>query len=509
MLNNKYFILICWSFLLVTSISFSQVGIGTTTPNSSLDIRSSSQATPANTDGILIPKVDTFSATNPNALQDGMLVYLTSNVTHNSILYTQGFHYWNNTTTRWIPITSIERINDLLDGKSDIDGSQDGSSVFLGVNAGANDDSSDNKNVAVGFEALQDINGSTNNEGDNNVAIGYRSLTENTIGRRNTAVGHTAMTLNTTGKNNTALGGQALNSNTEGDSNVALGAFTLAKNTTGKNNVSAGNQSMRYNVTGEGNTALGDYSLKGDLDDTSPVAGSGNFNVAIGSQALEGLESGHNNIAIGYRAGNSMVSNNGSVFIGYEAGFNETNADRLYIENSNAGQSSALIYGDFSTNKVRINDFLGIGKEAVTNALEVNGSASKSTSGAFIANSDRRLKKNIVSINGQTALETLEKLRGVTYEWNDTSTKMKRPEGVQYGFIAQELMTVFPEKVSKDSLGFYQTAYGDYDAFFVEAIKELNDKIKLLELENLKLKIAENKLNKIESRLQILEKNKN
>ena len=86
---------------------------------------------------------------------------------------------------------------------------------------------------------------------------------------------------------------------------------------------------------------------------------------------------------------------------------------------------------------------------------------------------------------------------------------MKRPEGIQYGFIAQELMKVFPEKVSKDNLGFYQTAYGDYDALFVQAIKELNTKVEGLETENQQLKKMLSKYEELEVRLSVLENKTN
>lgn len=364
--------------------AIAQVGVGTTNPNASLDIRSSNQATPANTDGLLIPKIDEFPATLPTGAQNGMLVFVTGAGTPS-----RGFYYWNFGSLSWIPLQNIERINDLIDGKSDVDGSEDGSSVYLGINAGANDDSSDNKNVAIGFQALEDVDGSANNEGDNNVAIGYYSLRQNTTGRRNTSIGHLSMAQNLTGNNNTAIGGQALQSNTTGSSNISIGAFSSSNNTTGINNVTMGNQSMRYNVTGNGNTALGDYALKGSLDDVSPVNGSGAFNVAIGSQALEALETGDNNTAVGYESGNSITSgannvalgyqaanslvdgnenvvigreagnsitdDSGNVFIGYQAGFNESNSDRLYIENSNAGQNGALIWGRFDNDILRVN----------------------------------------------------------------------------------------------------------------------------------------------------------
>ena len=83
-------------------ISFAQVGINTTTPNAQLDIRSNNQTTPSNTDGILIPKVDTFPATNPGANQQGMLIYLTTVATFSSVSKQPGFYYWDGT---WKPVS--------------------------------------------------------------------------------------------------------------------------------------------------------------------------------------------------------------------------------------------------------------------------------------------------------------------------------------------------------------------------------------------------------------------
>jgi|GEM_PF-713614 len=95
MKNTIFFALFCVSFW-----SHAQVGINTTTPNAQLDIKSSNQAAPANTDGILIPKVDAFPAINPTAAQKGMLVYLTTISGANQ----PGFYYWNN--PGWVGIVS-------------------------------------------------------------------------------------------------------------------------------------------------------------------------------------------------------------------------------------------------------------------------------------------------------------------------------------------------------------------------------------------------------------------
>lgn len=92
-MKRKYILV----FILSSFYCMSQVGINTSNPNAQLDIRSSNQATPANTDGLLIPKVDAFPAINPTAAQQGMMVYLTTTSSTNL----PGFYFWDNPTTSW------------------------------------------------------------------------------------------------------------------------------------------------------------------------------------------------------------------------------------------------------------------------------------------------------------------------------------------------------------------------------------------------------------------------
>ncbi|WP_456438456.1 tail fiber domain-containing protein [Psychroserpens sp.] len=80
---------------------FAQVGIGNTDPKATLDITIADSNNPLNTDGILVPRVNTLTFTDLNADQNGMLVYLTTDVTISSVLYTKGFYYWDNGITNW------------------------------------------------------------------------------------------------------------------------------------------------------------------------------------------------------------------------------------------------------------------------------------------------------------------------------------------------------------------------------------------------------------------------
>lgn len=85
------------AFVLYVGLSNAQVGINTTDPQAQLDIRSSNQATPANNDGILIPKIDDFPTTSPTTAQDGMLVFVTG-----LGIPAKGFYYWDQTIPGWI-----------------------------------------------------------------------------------------------------------------------------------------------------------------------------------------------------------------------------------------------------------------------------------------------------------------------------------------------------------------------------------------------------------------------
>ena len=227
----------------MTWLKDGRVGMNDTAPDARLDIEAINQATPSNTDGILIPRVDAFPATNPGIGQNGMLVFLT---TDNS------FYYWRNSTTSWEKLSSVERIDDLADGKSDNDGTNNGSSIFIGVNAGANDDASDNRNVAIGYQSMQN-----NNIGNNNTAIGYHSLANNNSGDNNSAIGNFTLFANTTGRVNVAHGSYALYDNTTGRYNVAIGSSALENNTLGDYNTAVGVSASISNAIFDNTTAVG------------------------------------------------------------------------------------------------------------------------------------------------------------------------------------------------------------------------------------------------------------
>jgi hypothetical protein len=535
----KMILFFCVLFSLATT---AQVGIGTSNPQATLDIFTSNPASPSETEGILIPRIDEFPAVNPGVGQDGMMVFATGNGS-----VEKGLYYWDHDALSWISFLTVgvERINDLLDGKSDLSGS----SLFVGLQAGESDNGGNNQNTGVGFQALNANISATDNTAfghralwsletgiGENTAIGVSALSSTPIGRQNVAIGWRAMVnagpdvrrataigyqamSESTGGAGTAVGIESMRFTTTGSENAALGNRSLYSNTTGDRNTAIGHQAMLNNTTANRNTAMGYQALS-----TNTTGGN---NAAFGYQTLGLNEQGNDNVALGYHAGRNITGSqnvvigrsagrgefdvlnpiNGNVFIGYQAGYFETNSNRLFIENSDANETGALIYGEFDNDLLRFNAAVGIGRNAATNALEINGEASKTTAGAFVANSDRRLKKNIQTIAGKQALQLIEQMHGVTYEWNDNITGNNRPDGIQYGFIAQELQTVFPEKVTEDAMGYFQTAYGDYDALFVQAIKALKQDNEALKKQVSELKTMIERLLALEAMMSATQNN--
>lgn len=81
------------------------------------------------------------------------------------------------------------------------------------------------------------------------------------------------------------------------------------------------------------------------------------------------------------------------------------------------------------------------------------------------AASDQRLKRDIATIT--QPLEKVMALRGVTYNWKDTSLPKR-----MMGMIAQEVLAVVPELVFQNKAdGFYGINYGETAGLLIEAIK--------------------------------------
>ncbi|MCP3942524.1 MAG: tail fiber domain-containing protein [Desulfobacteraceae bacterium] len=155
----------------------------------------------------------------------------------------------------------------------------------------------------------------------------------------------------------------------------------------------------------------------------------------------------------------------------------QTDAFTFYVQhgaNTTRGLFNVKSNGpsmEYSHFYIRGDGNIGVGTKNPSYKLDVNGIVRAHN----VSASDARWKTNINTM--ENALEKISKLRGVTYEWIDSS----RGAGNQIGVIAQEVEAVFPEVVSTDNEGYKSVAYSQLVAPLIEAVKTLkaeNDQLK-------------------------------
>jgi hypothetical protein len=153
------------------------------------------------------------------------------------------------------------------------------------------------------------------------------------------------------------------------------------------------------------------------------------------------------------------------------------NSNSAALQAYSTGNNSAFMSfhkgGHYAINMGLDNDnvFRIGGWSASGNRLQMDMSGNLTMAGNVTAFSDVRLKGEIETVT--EALDKITQLRGVTYIRTDKDA----PEGRQMGVIAQEIMEVIPEVVTKDSSGMYNVAYGNLAGLFIESIKELKSQL--------------------------------
>jgi hypothetical protein len=169
---------------------------------------------------------------------------------------------------------------------------------------------------------------------------------------------------------NTATGDFALfsNDNTQGQFNTAIGFNALRNNTTGDHNTAFGLNTLLFNTSGTGNMGIGGGCLRNNLV--------GNNNTAIGFQAMS-ANTASDNSAIGYQALFKNTTGNSNNAFGFQALFANTtgffnNAHGTLALDSNTTGIFNNGFGDSALgNNVTGNNNTAIGDAA---GLNVTGS---------------------------------------------------------------------------------------------------------------------------------------
>lgn len=310
-----------------------------------------------------------------------------------------------------------------------------GGSVFVGENAGLNDDGSDNGNVGLGLYALN-----TNVSGSDNVAVGVDALRSSTS-TANVAIGTRALRANSSGAGNTAAGFDSLTSNTTGDGNAAYGARSLFGNTSGSNNVAVGNLALHTNTSGYNNVGLG-YAAGRFIADGTTANQTGYNSIFLGTGTRANANGEYNQIVIGADA---IGNGSNSVTLGGSSITRTILRASVGIGTTTPAAQLSVSGGNILINDAVINS--GTPKAAITweylnSALAVTQSAYWNLSGSNLIASSTSWNIGIGTTNPGTKLEVNGSIRltpGATTSDIILPTAGQRISIGSYGTISQTI----------------------------------------------------------------------
>ena len=120
------------------------------------------------------------------------------------------------------------------------------------------------------------------------------------------------------------------------------------------------------------------------------------------------------------------------------------------------------------------------GNTTLGGTLDVSGNiTAKGDITAFYDQSDRRLKKNVETIDD--ALSIINNLRGVRFDWNEEAQKLNKNVDLnkrELGVIAQEIEKELPEVIKEGLGGYMAVRYEKITPLLIQCIKEQQTMIK-------------------------------
>jgi hypothetical protein len=496
----------------------SNVGIGTTSPNSRLTVKGS--GTSSSTFGLNITNSsdtsllrvrddgrfdiqDTKTSVDPNGYWNiaGKMTLTNAVSSSNVVLAVKGLSVQTGNLQEWqnssgAVLGAVQPYGAAYFNKGTSD-----TNLFLGKDSGLSNNVTGTGNQGLYHTFIGTEAGRSSTTGESNTAVGYQALRTATTQNYNTAVGFGALFSNIA-SSNVAVGYEALKANTSASSNNALGYRALTSNTTGVNNLAIGTSSLGSNVNGDRNIAIGNGALQ--------LNSSGVRNIAVGLNAglggafggsnlnrntLLGFETGvnlltggDNNILLGYQAGNNLSTGNTNIVLGYDIDApTATSTQTLNIGNLIFGTGLDGTNSTISTGKIGIGTKtptngglvvvagVTIGTDSTDNLIDdaTNGAGSATlylgqNTINTTAPSDRRLKDNIVTTN--LSLDNILGLEVV--DFNYKSSFSNDSTSLHHGLIAQDVISSYSYAVKERSDGYLMVEYEKFVPLLIKGVQE-------------------------------------
>jgi hypothetical protein len=257
---------------------------------------------------------------------------------------------------------------------------------------------------------------------------------------------------------------QATNSTNYGEFGMNSSGFV------GGNACSFNLPGMVYLTSGTTDLAIGTYST-------------GNIHFVVNNSVTDAMTITANNAVYVNAPIKSSTGATGFVgatgSIGAPTGyFNSLYVNGTSVSGGGGGGGSLAITDDTTTNAsyypAMYSVNTGTPTSLYTASTKLYFNPSTGTMNATIYNSlsDKKKKKNIKKI--KNAVDTVNQLNGVEFQWKDNGIK-------SYGIIAQELEEILPDLVTTDDKGNKSVNYNGLFGFLINAIKEQQKQIDALE----------------------------
>jgi hypothetical protein len=237
------------------------------------------------------------------------------------------------------------------------------------------------------------------------------------------------------------------------------------------------------------------------FDDTKHGSRGGGSLHAVATTTTAGFMSAADKVAVdGISAGSSAkLSLSGGTMTGMLTGqaVNGTTSGTTHgirIQNSGGSGDGAVAALGYLCNGVygiqtylRADGYYGIGGwSRPAWSWYTDASGNMVASGNVAAYSDPRLKEDVSRI--EDALDIINKLDGVRFTWNHTTTLVGRPGERDIGVLADQVEAVLPEIVGKsipdeanDNTQWSVVAYDKLVPVLIEAVKTLKARVEVLE----------------------------
>jgi hypothetical protein len=291
-------------------------------------------------------------------------------------------------------------VNSVMIGKG---GNTQADNIAIGNGArSGNINTGGNANIAIGSDAQK------NNTGFYNVSLGNANLV-NGSGDENTALGYTVMANNTSGMRNTGVGLFSFYQNTTGNYNTAIGHGSLGLNTTGSYNTALGTSAdvATNNLTNA--TAIG-YGASVDASNSIQLGNTSVSNVKTSGTITAGVVTYPNT----HGANGQVLSSTGNGTLSWITPSATATSYSGVLPIENGGTSQTTLPGIKSmlgllSNNIAIGNEAGTPNQGVNaNTIAIGGGAGRGNQGASsiaigYVSGDQNQGANSISIGGNAA----------------------------------------------------------------------------------------------------------